>query len=540
MILNPKILFTNYETIKVSILMTIVAIISKWLAAVIFGKIVKLEKAEVGIILGLSINQAAATLAAVLIAYNLKIFNANILTGSIMMILVTCVIGPIITNYSCRTLLKSTKDKLDFKQRKRTNRILIALKNPNTMNNLIDLALYLHPHNSHEPIYPHNIVIEGIDTEAQLMQGENLLTKAVTRIKTANKSVVPLTSIDINLQSALNKAIKENRISKVVLGWRDNSSEFTSQFINNAIDKFIASSFEMIFIANIKKTLNITKRIFLILPPLINKQNGFYDTIIDLKKFALSINAELVILTEKQLFEEIKETFIVNKPTITAHLIEIISWKKIIEILKENIEVNDLIMPMIARPGRLAWRLSFERLPQQLNTQFQTNNIITVYPYYNLEDYDYEADKLLNDLSLLNNIPEENFYFNITDSDPLTTYKQIIQDKFLANNDSLFNQLKSATMQPIEFNKQISLVHIHTLEVSSYTVFILVNKQGFHINTILSTPQILIVLLSPKDQKIENHLKILSEIAQLVQMKNFTDLVLNTDNYNDLIDKLSK
>ena len=47
---------------------------------------------------GLSVNQAAATLAAVLIGFELGIFNETILSGTIMMIIVTTFVGAVTTN----------------------------------------------------------------------------------------------------------------------------------------------------------------------------------------------------------------------------------------------------------------------------------------------------------------------------------------------------------------------------------------------------------------------------------------------------------
>ena len=48
---------------------------------------VKFNSTESGLIFGMSVNQTAATLAAVIIGYNVGIFNETLLTGTIMMII---------------------------------------------------------------------------------------------------------------------------------------------------------------------------------------------------------------------------------------------------------------------------------------------------------------------------------------------------------------------------------------------------------------------------------------------------------------------
>ena len=80
-------------------------------------------------IFGLSNAQAAATLAAVLIGYDLGIFNSNVLNGTVIMILVTCTISSFVTEKAARELVTKQqqddyrKDKIDTGE----ERILIPI-----------------------------------------------------------------------------------------------------------------------------------------------------------------------------------------------------------------------------------------------------------------------------------------------------------------------------------------------------------------------------------------------------------------------------
>ncbi|HPG29179.1 MAG TPA: cation:proton antiporter [bacterium] len=538
MIINPKLLFSNFETIKISAAMIIVALFSKWIAAVLFSKISGFSKTEGSLIFGLTVNQAAATLAAVLVGYKVGIFSSNILTGTIMMILGTCFAGPFITEKSSKKLILETKDKFDFKNLKRSDRILIPLKNPETINSLIDLALLLHPKNSHDPIYPLNIAIEGKDVQEQVLSGENILTKAVMRISAANKISFPLTSIDINVHNAIIKSVKEYRISKVALGWNENIT-FKHHLFGNTIDKYIKESREIIFVAAILQPLNISDRILLIIPPLIHKQNGFKDTLIELKKLSLSINAKIIFLAEQSAIEEILAIINQSKPVLSSDFIPVSSWKKIYNILDEMTLPNDIIIQMIARPGRLAWSLNFDKMPNQLKLRFPNNSIITVYPYYNIDEYDYEKEFLSNELTLLNLIPERNFYFNFEKTHIADAFKTIINSNNFKNPDLIFNQLSAVSKEsPLELTTEISLLHIHTAEAPDYLIYIFTNEAGFKLNALDISPKIIIILLSPASHSTEGHLNILSEIAKIVQIKGFSEYLLASSNYSGFIDKL--
>lgn len=110
MIIDVRSLFTGGEALKVAIVMTVVATFSKWLAAWLTQKIYRMQSNERSMIFGLSNAQAAATLAAVLIGHEIimengeRLLNDDVLNGTVVMILFTCVISSLVTERSARRL----------------------------------------------------------------------------------------------------------------------------------------------------------------------------------------------------------------------------------------------------------------------------------------------------------------------------------------------------------------------------------------------------------------------------------------------------
>lgn len=83
--------------------MTTVALASKWIASWLTQKIYKMKAIERELMFGLSNAQAAATLAAVLVGYNIilpdgeRLLNEDVLNGTIVLILFTCIISSFAT-----------------------------------------------------------------------------------------------------------------------------------------------------------------------------------------------------------------------------------------------------------------------------------------------------------------------------------------------------------------------------------------------------------------------------------------------------------
>ena len=108
MIIDVNALFTGGSALKVAGIMTAVAVGSKWIGAFITQKLFKMERNERNMIFGLSSASAAATLAAVLVGHQIimengeRLINDDVLNGTVVMILFTCIISSLATERSAR------------------------------------------------------------------------------------------------------------------------------------------------------------------------------------------------------------------------------------------------------------------------------------------------------------------------------------------------------------------------------------------------------------------------------------------------------
>ncbi len=106
MIINLKVLFSGEGAIIVAVTLTAVALIGKWMAAFFTQKLYHYSNNQRQLIFGLSSSHAAATLAIILIGYKSKIIDDNILNGTIILILVTCMTASIVTEIASKKMVK--------------------------------------------------------------------------------------------------------------------------------------------------------------------------------------------------------------------------------------------------------------------------------------------------------------------------------------------------------------------------------------------------------------------------------------------------
>lgn len=542
MIIDISHFFSGISALKISLTMILVAIVSKYLAATGFGNTVKLKRSETNLMFAMSVNQAAATLAVVMIGYRVGIFNEDLLTGTIMMIVATCFLGTVFTEKYAKEVALEEKSNYEASDTIKTNRILLPIADTSNLKDLTEFAFLLKEKESHEPLYPLTVAIDGQDVDRQVLEGEGILTKVVALSNSVQKSAIPLNRIDINVSNAIVKVIKEYRISKVILNWNKIKKRHHRIF-SRVIDQFIKKSNETAYITRIIHPIGITKNIYLMVPPLVNRQSGFIDEFYSIIKIALSINSSLIIISDEPTKEELKNLVTKKSSTLNYKFMTIKSWKNIDDILIEIVKNSDMIIQMMARQGQLAWRLTFDRLPFKLAERFSNNNIIAVYPSCNLcVDEGCLYENTLGETSLIRKMSESNFIFNFQDSNPEKLF-EVIADSLFKEKESkeiheeLVNILKKS---PVELTRETLLIHTYTNLIDEYLVYIATNRDKFNVENINSSPKIIIVLLSPKSDLMNRQLKILSEIAKIVIDKELLSNILSSDNYSEFSEKIKE
>lgn len=542
MLVDPRVFITDINTVKVAAVMISVAVLSKFLSAYIFGKAAGYTSTERGLVFGISVNRAAFSLAAVMIGYRAGIFTEAVLSGTVMMIVVSSLIGSVLTRHYSRKIIMETEEETDFSKTAAPDRIMIPVKNSKNLNHLMDLSFLLHQSGSHEPLYPLYVAIEGEDEQNRIIEGETLLTGAVTRANSIQKPVIPLTKIDINVPSAILKSIKEHRISKVVLGWNDPES-FTYTFFDTIIEQLVNNSDEMIFIAGIQRPLNTMKRTFIIIPPLISRQKGFKDTFSSLVKLSIAIGSRLTVIGEEATCNEIEKKLLSLASGTDVEFINVKSWKNILSEIEGTIEEDDLFIQIIARKGRPAWRLFFDRMPYRIRQRFSENNIIAVYPYnYIGIDGNPEPDGFSSrEKSFLEKIPGKNFSLNCSEKNPAKVIEKIIMSEDMRDRPGIIKKLTAVLKEyPVEFSPEIFLVHLHTHRVDEYRIYIAVNPDGFYVDAIDLNPKIMIVLLSPSGLPPQKHLNLLSEISSLMTDEKTAEALISGEDYEDFFRRIGR
>lgn len=362
---------SSTEALKVSAVMTVVATVSKWGAAHLSRVTSKLSKTEGNLIFGLSNGQAAATLAAAMIGYNLGLIDDNLLNGTVVMILITCIISSIVTENAARRLVieentTSSDSSLD------KQRILIPISNPQTMPMLIEFGMLMKPRNINDSLYALKILLDNTPDDGKL------ITRAAKLAASADNYLHTIVKHDVNVANCVASTAGEYAITDILVGIH-RKSNIVDTILGSTINSLISgSTAQTLFIYGPQNPTNIVRRMVVVVPAKAEFEKGFDLWFNRIRNISTQQGISLLFYAEKETLDVLKakcSTENIGK----AEFRIMTAWDYLPKIAKE-INPLDTLAVVTARKSTPSYNPLFERTPGYLTTEFATHNFLLIYP----------------------------------------------------------------------------------------------------------------------------------------------------------------
>lgn len=394
MIIDVNSMFTGGTALKVAVVMTVVATFSKWLAALITQKIYGMSRNERSMIFGLSNAQAAATLAAVLVGNQIimengeKLLNDDVLNGTVVMILLTCIISSLVTERSARRFALEEKVKFDTGAsesdsdangcRQLPEQILIPVANPETTENLVNLALLVRDTKLARSLVALNVITDSRNIQERKQVGEKNLEKAVKVAASADVEVTPVTRYDINVATGITHAVEEYGATNLVIGLHYKSNIIDS-FFGNLTEGLLKGTFREVMIARYLMPVASVRKIHVAVPAKAEYETGFVKWVEHLSRMASQLSCGFIFYGEVSTLNYVKEVASKFSAATLSSYVILERWNDF-EQIKQKMYHSHLAVVISARRGSISYDASFEKLPSQIAKYFSDSNLIVLYP----------------------------------------------------------------------------------------------------------------------------------------------------------------
>jgi len=394
MLVDFSVLFKGLGALKVAGVMIVMAVLTKYIAAWFTQKTFKLSADERQMIFGLSNARVGATLAVVLVGYNvilgetpsgdpIRLLNEDVLNGTIIMILVTCTISSFVVEKAARKIALLESLKKDIEEDTASERILISLAYPDTVGNLVDLAFLIQPNKYKSPLYALHVIDEQEGSEARQATGKKMMEKAIKHAAATDNTIVPLTRFDLNISNGIVYTIKEHNITDVIIGLHHLAHEGDS-FFGPVTEKILERTSETIFIYKALQPVNTLKRIVAAVPPNAEYEKGFHHWVNRIATISRETGLPLIIYANSLTIKVLRKVTEEQSSTSNISFLPFEDWEEFL-IFSREVKQDDLFIIVSSRKGYLSYNSQADKLPKYLTKYFAENSYIILYPEQNEE-----------------------------------------------------------------------------------------------------------------------------------------------------------
>lgn len=397
MLVDVSVIMSGPTALIVAGTLTLVALVGKWLAAWFTQIVFKYTKAQRQLIFGLSGAHAAATLAIILVGYKVQILDENILNGTIILILITCVVASFATEQAGKKIIvesENTNDIIKTNGTASNEHILFPIADFSNIEKLLELAVFIKDKKSANPVSVLSVVSNNNEAEINILKARNKLEEFVKEASASETKVNVVTTIDHNAASGIIRISKELMADIIILGWPQRTG-FFDRLIGEKLDSILNNTDKTVFVCLLEKPLVLHKRIVVIAPPLAEHENGFSLWVSKIATLAQELSISIQLYCNEATQSAVDRILKKGKLPASISMQNFIDWEDFI-ILSKDIHQDDLLVLISARKGAASYIGVLENLPSKFEKYFPLNSRFVVYP----QQFDNFSDERYADLDI--------------------------------------------------------------------------------------------------------------------------------------------
>jgi len=262
LITDPLAFLKSPQTIVVAIGVTIVAYVSKLMAAWITAKIYKYTKSEFLTVYGLSHAQAAVTIPALVIGLEIGLFDSTLFNAAILMILLTSITSPLIVQRFAPAL---RTDETDDKPLPLFGRVLVPISETKQSEGLITLASLL-AHASHGKVLAVSVARDmGLNHDSSFLMHKDLLGRMTESLNDPETEIELIPRMAASHAQGILYTAHEKNATLILMGWRGKRT-LSENVLGSVLDEVIWGSDTPVMIGKLELPLNSMQRVVFLVP----------------------------------------------------------------------------------------------------------------------------------------------------------------------------------------------------------------------------------------------------------------------------------
>ena len=374
MMIDLGVLFKGGDSLLVAAVMVVTALVGKWLASFLVARTYKMTTGEQYLMFGLSTSQAAATLAAAIVGHEVGLLNEDVLNGTILLILVTCIVSSLVSDRASRNLVVKS-DVMARPAALDSKKTLLALANPAAVDKLMDLALLVRKENSQIPLSAITVVLD--EDKKQRQERTKVLDMAANIAASVNVPLLTKMRLTTNLAHGIIHEVKENDYRELIVGFHKKETA-NDNFLGGVLPEVLNALDCQVVIARMNIPLNTVRTIHITFPAKAEYEAGFAYWVEETARMASGLDCKIMYHGHPDTMAKIQEMLKGFAP-VNAQFFETDGGNDL-KRLASIIHDDHLLIIVSARRGSISFRPSHDHIFVQLQRDYQNTSVLLIYP----------------------------------------------------------------------------------------------------------------------------------------------------------------
>ena len=386
MLINLGTLFSGGETLKVVLVMVVVATVTKWIAAWLTQKIYRMSKASRQMLFGLSNAHAAGALAMVMVGTKIEIapgeylMNEGMLNGVVIMILFSCIISSMVTEHAARTMaLAEENGEMDMSRGKEDERMMVSIANPETVEPLVNMALLMRNPKSKKELLAVTVEVEYDEAkkQAKLAQRRKSLEHAARIASAVDVPMKTRCRLSTNAATGILNTASEMNATEIVLGLHHKHGLLDS-FLGSFAQSILKGTHRQLMIVKCLMPVNTMRRLMVAVPPKAEYEAGFYKWVERLARIGGQLGCRVHFWAHPDTIQRISGYMEKFHSSVRVEFSTMDDWDDLL-MMSSKVAYDHLTVIVSARKGAISYQPSFEELPDQITKYFSNSSLMLIY-----------------------------------------------------------------------------------------------------------------------------------------------------------------
>ena len=380
MVVDYRALFQGAWPLVIAAVLTIFAIFSKWLAALATQLLFHMSKVERKVIFGLSTSHAAATLAIIMVGYQDHILDINIVNGTILLILFTCMTASFVTEHAGKELLIQISDQGEddvYETKLRNKHLVVAMNELNGNEKLLEFALQVSDPKVINPISIVSVLPSSSYAERIIHKSRKNLEEIVKHFSGYETKLNTIATIDLNISSGISRVSKE-LFADVVLVNDSNRINLIKRIVGDDRAHLMDSCDKTIFFCQVERSSVNYEKIVVVAPLLAELEPSFVSWVERVFRLAHELKIPMLAYMHPNTYERFLKVAAANKldANVKGIAIEEIQDFFMFSDRKEN----DFVIAVGARTGSVSYVNEIEPFLAKVQKAYEDNDWVLVIP----------------------------------------------------------------------------------------------------------------------------------------------------------------